>query len=261
MAHNRMTIEIVGIEKKMPFEEFLRELQSILAALQKTETEISGLEKSTLRFDLIDLHHSNPTIELEAASPPQYRDFSGRTIQKFLITVNEIGRGRVPKWMDIEALETYKELATSVGKDIQHIVLKNSKRAADITPQYRDRIAKIIGPNQNEVGSVVGSLEMLSIHKGMRFALYPRIGPKRIVCNFEDRWLPTVQSAIGRTVEAFGILKFKARSQFPHEMDVEDLEVRPLKSERQSLSELKAVADAAMEEKPDDFVLALDNDW
>jgi len=161
----------------------------------------------------------------------------------------------------MEALETYKELAGTIGKDIQHVVVTNSKKSADITPQYRDRLEKIIGPDQYELGSVVGRLEMLSIHQGNRCALYPKIGPKRVVCNFADEWLPTVQGAIGRFVEAFGTLKYKARSKFPHEMDAEEIVVRPKQSDMPRLQDLKAAAELATEEAEDDFTLALANDW
>lgn len=261
MAANRITIEIVGAAGRVPIENFLRGLEAIIAALERTEVEISGLEKSTIQFDLTKLHSSNPTVELEAHVPPRHRDYTGRTIQKFLGTVNAITQGRIPKWMDLEALETYKELAGTIGKDIQQVKVKNSRKAADITPKFRDRIEKMIGPDQYELGSILGRLEMLSIHQGNRFALYPRIGPKRIVCNFKDKWLETVQGAIGRNVEAFGTLKYKARSKFPHEMDVDDIEVKPRQSDIPSLQTLKSEADLATEEISDDFMLALANDW
>lgn len=260
MAGHKITIEIVGTTNRVPVDDFLRALEGILAALELTEKVISGLDKPTIHFDVVKLHHSNPTVELEAHAEPSKRDFSGPTIQKFLGTVNGLKRGHVPKWMDLERLETYREVAGTIGKNIQHVVVKNSRKAADITPQYRDKVEKIIGPDQYEIGSVTGTLEMLSIHQGNRFALYPRIGPKRVVCNFKPEQFPEIQAAIGRDVEAFGTLKFKARSKFPHEMDVDQIEVKPLRSTLR-LMDLKAAADLATEEEPDDFILALANDW
>jgi hypothetical protein len=145
--------------------------------------------------------------------------------------------------------------------DVQRVVVTNSEKAADITPQYKDRIDKIIGPDQFEIGSAVGRVETLSIRQGNRFALYPRVGPKGIVCNFEERWLPVVRNAIGRDVEAFGTLRYKALSKFPHEMDIDDIEVKPRRSDMPNLQELKAAADLATEEPADDFMLALANEW
>src|SRR5207249_4808368 len=144
MASNKIEIQIQpGPSGRLRLQDFVRGLDAIIAALRATELTITGLDRPQTEFDVVDLHHSKPTVVIQGYTSPLQRDYSGRTIKRFIGAVNDITRGRAPKWMDLDVLETYKDLAEPLNENVHHVVITNSKKRADITPRYKERIEKI----------------------------------------------------------------------------------------------------------------------
>ena len=105
-------------------------------------------------------------------------------------------------------------------------------------------------------GALSGRIEAISFHTlPYGFTLYPIVGPQRVRCNFPPKQKNEAIAAIDKYVTVFGTLKYRHKSIYPHEIDVEHIETPPPEETLPRLSELKGIApDLTQGLTPEDYV-------
>ncbi len=87
-----------------------------------------------------------------------------------------------PEYFNDTALYHAKNLARLEG-----VQVKNGDVGSRLTSALRDNVDQIIGPEQEEWGTVEGRIESMTIHGHRRFNLYEPISGNRIECDFAHR--------------------------------------------------------------------------
>lgn len=265
MAGERLTIQVLGSPQDdghVRLTELIRQLELVNSALANTERIVTGREQRSIYFRVVDASHKSPvTIVLEPSRPKAGGSTaSKRIVSSFLTNLRQIKRGRVDESVDLQALESYRNLTTLLEKNVRSLSISNgrSKKPVEIDHRFRRRLDKIIGPDDVSLGSIDGRLEWLNIHNQNQFHIYPTIGPRKVACYFPHELRQKVIGAIDRYVTVFGKLRYKQRDPFAYAVDVIDVTALPEYEDLPTLGSLRGIApDATGEMSAADFIRTL----
>lgn len=112
---------------------------------------------------------------------------------------------------------------------------------ATISPEVVPDLGQLINVRFQEIGSVEGRLEMISIHRVPRFTVYHTITQRSIRCKFEPKLLDLVKEALGRRVVISGVVYFNYRHEAVR-VDLQKLTILPKEEELPSTKELRGMA-------------------
>lgn len=248
MAGMKITIEMKGMladEGQVRAEDFIAQIEAFIEALKQTDRIVSRKEKPTAFYRIVDLSQHSPSKVTFGIFPfDSVEDYSDELGNMFLRTLGNIGQeGEIPPDFDYEALEAYKEIAKKVDKSLSQLIVSSNGYRCDITPDYTSRIQLIQGPDEVAQGSLSGRIEAINFHSPpYRFTLYPIVGPARVRCNFPPKKKNDAISAIDKYVTVFGTMKYRHKSTYPYEIDVDYIESPPPTETLPNLSELKGIA-------------------
>ncbi|MCC8997338.1 MAG: hypothetical protein LM517_09915 [Nitrosomonas sp.] len=98
----------------------------------------------------------------------------------------------------------------------------------DIPRSLDSTIDEILGPDQIEFGSIVGSLDVIDLHNNKNnFKVCPIVGATNVKCHFNKDLLPKALLGINHFVEINESLDYKIAEKFSHFMDVSEIEIPP----------------------------------
>jgi hypothetical protein len=161
-------------------------------------------------------------------------------------------KGYTPRTEHLSELLALEDLVEPVGDTIRQMTIRAEGRRVAIGAPFKKKIAKMLGPDEHILGMVTGALEAIDVHNKHRCYVYPALGPKRVRCDFPESMTPRVVGAIGSRVRVYGRLAYKAWSNFPHRVQVQDFTVLPPDSELPRFSDLAHLY-AGESLTPDDF--------
>lgn len=269
----RITLQVEGSAEdkghvRLP--EFIRRLSLLRNALAVTERQITGQERASVYWRIVDLKHDSPaTVVLEEVPLPVSKNAPrpvapavGENLVRTMGKINRSPRRLPHEQQDLAILEAYKELGDVADRHIQKLVLKVGRSTVSIKPSFKTNIDRIIGPDQLEAGAISGPIEALNIHNALKFVVYPLVGPRKVSCEFPAHLKRDVLAAIGHYVQVEGTLRYKQWASFPHAMDATNLHVLPDDSSLPTLADLKGIAPNVTEGvASEDFVEALRDAW
>lgn len=232
-------------EQNVRFSDFLVQFYALKVAFSNVERIISGNERPSVYFRIIDLSHNSPaTVTLEAHGSEVDNDLSTNVVDKFFFGLQQIrDHKNVPREYDRATLEAFKGIGATLRKHVTHIHISNDEIEIDYTPDMIRSIDRLLGPESAEAGSISGRLDAINVHnKTNKFYLYPAIGPKKVICHFPESMVNEAIAAIQRNIEVSGTFKYKRRDFFPYEIQVDKLIIFPLASEIPSLMSLRGIA-------------------
>lgn len=240
----RITIQLEGSKEDgsdVRLDDLIVELNSIKKALIENELSISGAEKPTIDYKVVDLRHSSPSvIVLEPVSA------NGRTlvrmpevVQNFTTELRAIKQGNLIKAPDLERFEAYRNIGVKATSRIERVIIRYNRYSVTIDEKFKKNLEKIVGPDELVEGSIAGMLEAVNFHNTNKFTLFPPLGPKRVTAMFPTTLRPKVKAAIGSFVTVIGKLRYKAWSQFPHGVIAENIDIHEPDSELPTLGELR----------------------
>ena len=260
--NKRIIIELHGSpgdEGHLRLSEFIRELESIRAALKQTERLFAGTEESSVYYRVVDLSHNSPAMIALEPTPVHHTvdpTIIAGTVGSFFSNLRQIvEKNQLPKGIDLAALEAYRDIGTMLDRHISQITISGMDAEIQIGKSFNSKVVEIIGPDEIIEGSVSGRLEWINIHNTGRFHIYPIVGAKKVICDFPETLKGKVKVAIDQEVEVFGGLRYKRMERYPYAVTVSDLIVLPDDSELPMLCELRGIAPNATDgQSPADFV-------
>ena len=85
-------------------------------------------------------------------------------------------------------------------------------------------IQTLKGPTYESAGSVVGTLEAVSIHNAFEFRIWSEMTGKPVTCRFDETMFDKVRDALRRAVVVHGLVKWNALGH-PISIAVEGMEI------------------------------------
>ncbi len=242
---------------------FMSQLQHLGAALAKLDRG-SNDGKAGSVFTIAALSYNSPMrVVLEANHMPSQM-FTGHLVIANLKRVSRaVKAGDSLQGFDIDILEEFYALAKPIGKSLRHTTLKFNGEVLDFTPKIYKQLEEALAVDEECEGGIEGKLEQINLHRGVNtFQIYPEVGPNRVVCHFSPKMYDDAVSAVGRRVEVFGMLKYRAGAPFAHQIAVSSIDVHPFEHNIPDWDDLRGRApDATGSLSSEAFIRELRDAW
>lgn len=252
MRSSKFSITLKGDEANdsLRLSDLIDQLNAVKAALNQVDVSISGQRAPSLYYRITKITMNSPaTFEVEAVSKTRGVGLSRRVVSKFGRDLNTVIAGKRPKEADLELLESYGALVQPMRKHVAQVSLGFDDLELDLPRNLDMKVGEILGPDQIEQGSIVGSLDVIDVHNQRNlFKVYPVIGPRSIKCHFSKHMLSDAIAGINHFVKIHGELHFKKSEKFPHLIKVSKIDVLPERSDNANLSGLRGIATGALQE-------------
>ncbi len=249
----RITLKGDEADDSLRLSDLIEQLNAVKAALNQVDVAISGAKGPSLYYRVTAITMNSPaTFELEAVPTKNNARVHGRrVVSKFNRDLKTVISGKRPQDASLDLLESYGALAQPMHKHVSQVSLQFDDSAAMELPRNLDmKVEEILGPDQIEVGSVVGSLDVIDVHnKKNQFKVYPVVGPASIKCHFPQAMLAEAIAGLEHFVRIHGELHFKKSEKFPHLVKVSRIEPLPERSDKATLSNLRGIAEGALGKK------------
>jgi hypothetical protein len=263
--HN-IEIIIEGLDKEggdTQLDTFIKQLSHIDSALKKIEKDLSN-GKNTTHFRVVDLTHSSPAkIVLGAYTNPNQADFRDAILIKMASGLAMLKKGETPSDLGMDVLEDLKKISDKIGKTVKSTTINICNKAFDFSGKVAETLAISLSSIESCFTSYEGQLEQINIHnKTNVFYIYPPSGPPKIKCSFNANLYDRAVDAIGRKVLVEGVAKYRALTNFPFEIDVNDIEVYPIDDELPTFEDLRGIAPNATGDKlSEEYIADLRDEW
>jgi hypothetical protein len=252
LRSNRFRITIQGEEAdgSIRLTDLLDQLNAVKSTLNQVDTAVSGQKSPNLYYRVTNITMNSPaTFEVEAVPIQRSTPAHGRkVVTKFSRDLKTVIAGKRPKDASLELLESYGAMAQPMRKYISQVsILFDDEKAVEVPRNLGLKVDEILGPDQVEVGSIVGSLDVIDVHNQRNlFKVYPAVGPASVKCQFPKDMLRAAVDGINRFVRISGELHFKKTEKYPHFIKVSKIEVLPERSDAPLLSSLRGIAAGAL---------------
>ena len=250
MKSSKFKITMKGEEAdgSLRLADLIDQLNAFKQTLNQIDLAVSGQKTPSLYYRVTNITMNSPaTFEVEAVSRSHGPSYGRRVISKLDRDLRKVIAGKRPKDTGLDLMESYRGLVLPMRKHVAEVSLQFEDEAPMDLPRNLDvKIEDILGPDQVEEGSVIGSLDVIDVH-GQRnfFRVYPIVGPSSIKCQFPAGMLPSAIAGIKHFVRISGQLHFKKAEKFPHLIKVSAIEVLPERSDAPTLSSLRGIATGA----------------
>jgi hypothetical protein len=250
IGSNKFRITLKGDEAddSLRLSALIEQLNAVKVALNQVNISVSGDKAPEVYYRVTKITMNSPAVfELEAVSKKKSRAYERRLVTKFSRDLAAVVEGRRPKSADLQLLEAYGSLSQPMRRHVTEVSLQFANSTLMLPRNLDTKIDDILGPDQIEQGSVVGSLDVIDVHNDRNlFKIYPAVGPKSIKCRFPRGQLAAAVDAIKHFVRIHGELVFKKGEKFPHLIKVSRIEKLPEKSDGKSLLSLRGIATGAL---------------
>lgn len=247
MRSNRFRITLKGDEAddSLRLSDLIDQLNAVRQTLNQIDVAISGAASPGLYYRVTKITMKSPaTFEVEAVPKAKGANYGSRVVSKFSRDIRSVIAGKRPSNADLDLLESYRALSQPLRKHVAQVSLKfEGEDELDVPRNLDVKVDEILGPDQVEQGSIVGSLDVIDIHNQRNlFRVYPAVGPNSIKCRFRSEMLSAAVAGITHVVRIGGLLHYKRSEKFPHYIEVQSIEVLPERSESTGLSGLRGIA-------------------
>jgi hypothetical protein len=227
--------------------DLLQELQLVTRAMRRVDVEVSGEPTGSFYYRIQAVSYASPlTIVLEPQLYKPTVDVRAKVADRFFSIVSSVAEGDIPKRVDTSLLADIKQMTAPVGESLLSARIIYNGRTLSLDKNLGAQVDVALAPEETWTGEMRGMLEYINIHEGKNvFRIYPEIGPPHLSCNFPPELRDEAILAVGRYVNVQGLFKYKAVSDFPHEVDVKAMEVFPVESKLPTLMDLRGIAPKA----------------
>ena len=222
-------------------------------------SSIEGLRKAVKKFDcddlqIISLTTNSPVAMTVEGAPPLSQFYGG--LKDFASS------GKIPATWNREKIDAVLDFLNPVGKTVGALDVKSGDDSITLNTQYRIEFEKSIEDDFYTVGTVDGTLEAINIHgKTNSLTIYPVIGKKRIICDFDKSFLDKIKNLIGLYVEISGEMRYRWRDKFPYKGIVSQIEAIE-EDYLPTFADLYGIApDATRSEPSEDFIARIRREW
>jgi hypothetical protein len=266
MATKIITLKLAGQDENnyILLGDYIEELEAVKSILHKIDLQLSD-NKESVKYRVIGLSLRSPsTTKIEAVPIREEEDRSAEIVEGFYYGLESIVvKKQYPLKLDAPIVTAFQDLGKKLGSGISAITISGNGYKYDLPKDYKEIVEEIIGIDQYETGEITGEILRINLHRSPRqFYIYPAVGPTSVACNIRSDLLDDALKAVGKRAIVQGKMRFKKHSYFPHEIDVEKIEITPPIGEFPKLCDLRGMApNASGNLSPEEYQRKIRNAW
>jgi hypothetical protein len=226
---------------------FLAAAKDFLDVLRDVDRVVSGERKGTLKWVIQGLHTSSLVADFACVRRDDAaEDFSVNvpdSAYRGLVLLE--GEARVPDNFSATGLGHVARLAGRQGRcgvTALKVVRLDDKQETPVTPKAGENAKAALAPSTKGIGSVMGRLEMVSLHRRPFFNVYDACTRRAVRCDFDRaKELDEVKAALGRRVLAAGLLHRNKVGQAVR-VTLKSLQIIPFENELPTVDDLVGIS-------------------
>jgi hypothetical protein len=237
-----LRLDIEGDANRIPYRSFIQVASNSLGILNDLDYAYSRKHGATLDWYVKNLS-KNGSLRIEVYSRVKtkkrvhYEDFSSQVADSFVSGFRVLEEeGKSPALLTESGMKKARVLTNLIGNNgLQSLVATapDTQKETEITRKSAAHIEQLIPVASQSIGSVEGTLEVISIHRSNRFIVYEQRTGKAVSCFYGKLpLLDVVTDALGKRVVASGELSRNAKGE-------------PIKLKLNDESQLKVFGSAA----------------
>ncbi|TCU75148.1 hypothetical protein EDE08_103368 [Bradyrhizobium sp. R2.2-H] len=241
----------------------MSQLQHLSATIAKLDRDANEGKLATY-YNIAELSYNSPArIVLEPQALPKQRYVGHAIIESLARVVTALEDDDEILGIDADLLEDFRGLARPIGKSVANVTLLFNDHRFDITEKIARKVDDALAVDEECEGAIEGKLEQINLHHGANvFYVYPDVGPRKLTCHFPSRLYDEAVSAVGKRVEVFGTLRYRAGADFPHQVAVAAIDAFPLEADLPDWDDVRGMApDATGELSSEAFIRELRDGW
>ncbi|MCL2503360.1 MAG: hypothetical protein FWE94_01935 [Coriobacteriia bacterium] len=208
-ANNVITLRLES--GKVDAADFKRAIESFLDMIQSVADEVAGKPKAVSLLVSVLPGSTCVAAEVEATSPV-YTESAKKVASALENGLRRISHEAiVPEYFSESSVRNARTLAlmaSKIGKK-QSVSLRFGENSQlELSDTIAANIAKALEISVSSLGSIEGTLEMLSLHGGFNCNIYDDLTGKRIGCTYSKELLDNVHAAFGKRVSAYGTINY-----------------------------------------------------
>ena len=204
-----VSFAIQGDPGKVTLSAFVRAIQNELRVLGDLDAALSRKPKGSLHWFVTGLSCGSLAVTVESRSRDAERDVGPETVSAFVQGLDQIEQGgATPPYFSESIMEAVQKIVRMIGRDGAvgfEVATPLVEKTVTLSAKASANIEELIPTRYNDLGSVEGRMEQISIHGAPRFIVYHARTQKAVTCRFDrDQWLDTVKEALGYRVNVSG---------------------------------------------------------
>lgn len=213
---------LVDEGKPVEFGKLLGQLECVLGLLRTAGKK----ENKRITWQIQTLSKQSPTemnvtpVNSEAKKQLPMSSIEQQVFKALILVTT--GRDLQPVSTDI--LLSLRDLARNLEQNSSLIEVTLNERSVTVSPSIIKQIDEEIKNKYTEVGTFQGKLDAINVHVRNECSLYIEFGTRKVRCKFNPELLPLVRQNVGEYVEVHGLVTYRVRDFFPHEIFIHKLD-------------------------------------
>ena len=209
-------------------DDFISGLNSLKEALACLDREEHG--ESTLYYRIVRMSQNSPTkVVIEPVLKSnlkgkrignRYGHYPKQIQRRFFDTINSINELNENESgspaLGESVIAAIADLLDGLGSNFEMGEIANGKTKVKLDEAFKEKVTNLLVPHHRSYGSVEGELLALNVAKGKRqFGIYPKVGPRAVVCIFPEPLYDEAYRSIRKNVRVYGTKLFRRDTGFP----------------------------------------------
>jgi hypothetical protein len=213
---SRLRLHVEGEPGAVPFDVFVRVLNRSRLILDELDIAISATRTRSLDWRIVDLGIASADAVIEALAPTGAPELPVLVASGFIDGLNAVDQpdgGVYPAYFSEQALKRVK----GISKDFSINAASgfcaedlDRKLVGRLTPRAAPNVSQLLAPRYSALGSIIGTLEVISIHRKATYHIYEARTKRAVRCEFDSSDLDAVKDALGSRVVVAGTVKRNA---------------------------------------------------
>jgi hypothetical protein len=241
-------LHIDGPQGEIALESYVRLLNRSMLILRATDSAVTGRRTGALDWVVVDLASDDgldATIRSKPRKPSEADERTDRRVAASYVQALEVAeRGdALPPHLSDKALEQLVHLAKGLrrnGAEALRTTYVEQSSEATVSPVTAENIQRLRVPRSTAIGSIIGRLEIVSVHRANEYSVYDDVTRRPVRCQFKDEELAKVTAVLGRRVKVAGIIHRNTKGQ-PLRADQPRLTLMPAGDELPTTDEFVGV--------------------
>jgi hypothetical protein len=236
----------LGNKDEISLKDLAAALKHIIGVLEDLDAALSRDPRGTVRWKVAVLQKSSPALLGVVGEPIRRRrqqvlsDNSARVESELITGIVELsGANRRPDTLSDAALNRVRRLAAQ-SKRLGAIQVYTDGKQAPIDESTLEGIQKITGSRSKSVGSVLGRLDTIAVHRNTEIRVWDENGNRPIRCWYPIALEETVKSLLRERVLVTGVVSYNPNGQ-PVSVEVTGIERYPSESELPTIEEMSGL--------------------
>ena len=216
-----LRLHVEGPDRSIGFKSYVSLLDRSLNILRDTDQAVSAKRDGVLDWVVVDLSSKDGLDAVIESKPRKKALVDEHTVQRITaayvdaLAIAEAG-DVLPPHLSEGALTQLQWLSATLrhnGAEALRTTYVEQSQIARVSSETEANVKRLRVPKSKAIGSIIGLLEIVSLHGTPKYSVYDAVTRRPVSCQFKPGEIQEVKDGLGARVMVSGIIQRNARGQ------------------------------------------------